>query len=176
MFNAGTTIFILGAIFSITILCYAAFPRRTNNVLVKFIPAWNKRYVVVHIRYPSGKLEPWLIIPNLQGLTTVSKYAYNLDEKYAVLRYEGRLHFIVDEINAIPAQFEPVTKEQVIYNAAEIKTALNNTVMEYLFSRKKELLIMGLFGLAILSILFMVYLSYELSAIRGIVESGGVTP
>lgn len=171
MYNAQITIIILIAPIIIGVIAYGLFPRITKNVLCKFIPAWNKRYVVCHMTYQAGMRNVFHIIPNHSGLTQVGKYSYNLSEKYAVLVHAKRFHFILDENDVIPRNFEPQTKDTITYQAAEIQTALDNNVMEYLFSKKKELLIFGLFILGIISVLAIVYNIYELNAIKAVLES-----
>ena len=165
MFNS-TTLFFLVAIFAIGIFAYAMFPRKTKNFLAEQIPALRKRYVICHVRYQTGQSDIWKVVPNPQGLTQVGKYSYNLSDIYAIMRFENRLHFFIDEADTIPRTMKERTTEDIIFQSSEIQTALNNTVMDYLFSRKKELLIMGLFGLGILCMLAFVYMSYELSALR----------
>ena len=165
MFNS-TTVLILLVIFSIGIFAYAMFPRKTKNFLAEWIPAWKKRYVVCHVRYPTGQSDAWKVVPNQQGLTQVGKYSYNLSDTYAIMRYNNRLHFLLDESDTIPRTMKERTKEDIIFQAAEIQTALNNTVMDYLFSRKKELLIMGLFGLGILCLIALVYVGYEIFSMK----------
>jgi len=164
--NMNITVIFLVAFAAIGLFCYALFPRKTNNLLMKLIPAWEKRYVVCHIRYVSGKTEPWKVIPSKDGLTLVGKYHFDLAERYILMKYEGRPHYILDERDSIPISLIERTKEEIIFQSAEIQTALTNTVMEYLFSRKKDILIIGLFVVAILSVLGIMYAAYEISSMK----------
>ena len=164
MFNWLVTMRIIALIAMLGILSYIFFTRQTTNFFMKILGKYRKRYVVCHMRYDSGKQEDFLVIPNLQGLTKVGEYLYDLSDKYILLKIKNRKHFLLDENNVIPRYFDEIeSKETILFQASEIKTAFVNTVMEYLFSKKKEILIYGLFIVAIAAILTSVYVIYELS-------------
>ena len=134
------------------VISFVLFKRKTMNFLRMIIPKWNKRYVICHLRFQAGLEEIHNVIPNQQGLTKVGEYAYLLSEKYIILTHNKRVHYILNEADAIPAICAATKKEDIIFQAAEIQTALDNNVMEYLFSQKKDLLIWGLFILIFIAI------------------------
>lgn len=166
MFNLGLMFLVLMMFIVPAILLYVLFPRQTKNTITKIIPSKNRRYVVCHMRYESGMEAVFHVIPNPEGLTKVENYSYNLKDTYIALRVNRRAHYVLDENNAVPRTFEKQTNETLIYQAAEIQTALDNSVMDYLFSKKKDILLMGLFILAIICSLFIAYTAYELRSIQ----------
>lgn len=169
----NTQILLVFLLTPITILAvlYSIFPRQYSNLMNRLILSRRKRYVICHVRYASGLQDVYHIVPNPQGLTKVGEYSYDLNEKYSVFSHNKRQHYVVDENDTIPRNFEIQTKERIIFQASEIQTALNNTVMDYLFSRKKELLIIGLFILSIVSMLAILYNIYELRTIMNYIEA-----
>ncbi len=166
MFNVTIMIFFILFPILVGVGIYVLFPRKTKNILCKLIPAWNKRYVVCHMNYQAGLSDIYNVIPNPQGLTQVGKYSYDLTDKYVCLYFLKRAHFVLDENNSIPRAYSKPTNEDIIFQAAEIQTALNNNVMEYLFSKKKEVLIIGFFILATINILAIVYNIYAINALQ----------
>ena len=155
----------------IGIIAYIFVPRQTKNLAMKYVGAWKKRYVICHLYYQGGLVDQYLVVPNPQGLTQVGKYSYDLQAKYAILTWKNRLHFRLAENNVIPESTVKYTDEDIVFQAAEIQTALNNTVMEYLFSKKKDILIIGLFLIAIISIIAIIYNVYELTSIQETLKS-----
>jgi hypothetical protein len=158
------------------VIAYGLFPRKTKNLLMKLVPAWNKRYVICHLNYRAGLKDIFNVIPNMEGLTKVGKFSYNLSDKYAALTFNKRLHFVLQEEDVFPKTYTEITDELLIYRAAEIQTALDNTVMDYLFSKKKELLIIGLFVLATVSLLAIIYNIYELNNLKASIASIAISP
>ena len=150
------------------VIAFVLFKRKTMNILMKLIPAWNKRYVVCHMTYKAGLKDVYNVIPNPSGLTQVGKYSYLLSDKYIALTYLKRNHFVLNESDSIPKSFEKYNKRAIIFQSAEIKTALENFVMEYLFSKKKEILIIGLFIIATISMLALIYNIIALNEIKNI--------
>jgi hypothetical protein len=82
-----------------------------------------------------------------------------------------RNHFVLNESDSIPKSFEKYDKQAVIFQSAEIQTALDNNVMEYLFSKKKELLIIGLFIIATISMLALIYNIIALNELKTIMKA-----
>jgi len=121
--------------------------------------------------YQAGLSDIYFVVRNDDGLTKVGRYSYELSDKYITLIFNKRAHFILDENNAIPRHFKPDINEEIIFQAAEIQTALNNSVMDYLFSKKKDILIIGLFCLCIISLLAIVYVTYELNGLKVVVTT-----
>ena len=153
------------------VIAFVLFKRKTMNLLMKFIPAWNKRYVICHMTYKAGLKEVYNVIPNPSGLTQVGKYSYLLSDKYIALTFMKRNHFVLNESDSIPKSFEKYNKQAIIFQSAEIQTALDNNVMEYLFSKKKELLIIGLFVIATISMLALIYNIIALNELKTIMNA-----
>jgi len=171
MSSLQTTIIFIVLPIAILAVGYAMFPRKTKNFLTEYIPAWKKRYVFVHVRYQSGQQDSHKVVPNATGLTQVGKYSYNLSNQYSLMKSENRYHFYVDELDSIPRTFNDRKPEDIVFQAAEIQTALNNSVMTYLFSRKKDLLVVGLFVLGGLTLLAIIYNVYELNGLKAAVAA-----
>lgn len=171
MFDIKITLLFLGLPVGLLAFAYIVFPRKTKNFFMNLLPAWKKRYVVCHLTYQAGLKDVFLVIPNPTGLTAIGKYEYLLNEKYAALTYNKRIHYVLNETDSIPKTFVEHTKEEVIFQAGEIKNALENNVMAYLFSKKKELLIMGLFIIAIIATLAIVYNIVSVNELKTLVQN-----
>ena len=145
-----------GIIAFVVMLSYTFFPRQTKNFYVRVTK--RKRYVVCHMKYANTKYEDTFnVVPESDFITKVRNFSYDLNPKYAVLFWKKRLHFVLDENNSIPLHFTVDNKEEIMFQAMEIQNALNNNVTEYLFTKRKEILIMGLFLVAIASTLAVIY-------------------
>lgn len=171
MFNWTIALLFMFLPIAVLVIAFVVFKRKTNNLLMRIIPAWNKRYVVCHVMYQAGMKEVYNVIPNQSGLTQVGKYSYLLTEKYITLTFMKRNHFVLNEADSIPKSFEAYDKKSVIFQAAEIQTALDNNVMEYLFSKKKEILIIGLFIIATISMLALIYNIIALNELKTLISS-----
>lgn len=157
MFNITIMLLFMFLPIVLLVIAFVLFKRKTMNILMTLIPAWNKRYVICHVTFQAGLKEVHKVIPNQAGLTRVGKFSYLLTPEYIALTFNKRHHYVLDEANSIPKSFEAFDKEAIIFQASEIQTALDNNVMEYLFSKKKELLIIGLFVIATISMLALIY-------------------
>lgn len=171
MFNVTIMLLFMFLPILFLVVAFVLFKRKTMNLLMTFIPAWNKRYVVCHVIYQAGLKDVFNVIPNQSGLTLVGKYSYLLEEKYIALIYKKRAHYVLDEADSIPKTFNAHDKDAIIFQAAEIQTALDNNVMEYLFSKKKELLIIGLFIIATISMLALIYNIIALNELKTIMKA-----
>lgn len=156
-----SVLFVIAVIFGIG---YTLFNRTTKNFLVKILK--QKRYVVCHLRYANTQhIDIFNVVPESDFLTKVKSFSYLLDPKYAVLTWKKRLHFVLDENNSIPVHFEKDKDEDILFQAMEIQTSLDNNVTEYLFTKRKEILIIGLFIVAVVSILASMYCIIQLGSI-----------
>lgn len=164
MFNS-TTIIILVLLFFVAVLgiAFLFFTRQTKNFFITILGKYRKRYVICHMRYQGGLEDVFKVVPNPKSLTQVGKYSYDLSDKYIALMHNKRKHFILQENNAIPLNFHMLDNEFIIFQAAEIQTALDNTVMEYLFSKKKELMMLIALIIAVIATLAIIYNIYELN-------------
>ncbi len=149
---AGT----FGIIAFIVMLSYTFFPRQTKNFYVRITKS--KRFVVCHMKYANTKYEDeFAVVPESDFLTKVKSFSYDLNPKYAIGYWKKRLHFVLDENNSIPLHFEKDNKEEIMFQAMEIQNSLNNNVTEYLFTKKRDILIMGLFIVAIVATIALIY-------------------
>ena len=171
MFDIRITLLFIGLPIILFAFAYIVFTRKTKNFFMKIIPAWRKRYVICHLTYQAGLVDVFYVIPNKLGLTTVGKFDYLLNEKYIALTFKKRHHYVLDENDSIPKTYIAHTKEEVIFQTSEIKNALENNVMEYLFSKKKELLIIGLFIIATIATLAIIYNIININELKTIVST-----
>lgn len=140
----------------VSMFFYTFFPRQTKNMWIRVTK--RKRYVVCHLRYSNTEFEDsFNVVPEPDGLTEVKKYSYNLNPKYAIMVWKNRLHYVLHEKNCIPFHFAVDDKAEILFQAMEIQTALNNDVTEYLFTKRKEILILGLFVVAIVAVLGVIF-------------------
>lgn len=145
-----------GIVGLVVMLAYTFFPRQTKNFFTRMTK--RKRFVVCHMRYTNTTFEDeFVVVPESDYLTEVKKFSYDLNPKYAIGYWKKRLHFVLDENNTIPKHFIKDDNEEVVFQAMEIQNALNNNVTEYLFTKRKEILIMGLFIIAIAATIAIVY-------------------
>jgi len=167
MYNS-TTIIILVLLFFIAILgiAFLFFTRQTKNFFITTLGKYRKRYVICHMRYQGGLEDLFKVVPNPKSLTKVGNYSYDLSDKYSALVHNKRKHFILQENNIIPLNFTVIADKDLIFQAAEIQTALDNTVMEYLFSKRKELMMMIALIIAVIAVLAIIYNIYELEMLN----------
>jgi len=145
-----------GVMTMVSMFFYTFFPRQTRNFWIRVTK--RKRYVVCHLRYSNTEFEDsFNVVPESDGLTEVKKNSYNLNPKYAIMVWKNRLHYVLHEKNCIPFHFAVDDKAEILFQAMEIQTALNNDVTEYLFTKRKELLILGLFIVAIVATIALCY-------------------
>lgn len=147
------------------------FPRQSKNTFYSIFGKYRKRYVICHMKYSSGLEEIFNIIPNLKGLTQVGNYSYMLEEKYALMRWKGRLHFLLDEADSVPKHIEPSSKDDIIYQSAVIQSSIDTSVMDFLFAKKKEILINILIILVIVCILVIIYNIYSIRELGAIIQT-----
>ena len=140
----------------VSMFFYTFFPRQTKNFWTRVTK--RKRFVVCHMRYANTQYEDeYVVVPESDFLTEVKKYSYDLNPKYAIGYWKKRLHFVLDENNTIPLHFTKDNNEEILFQAMEIQTAMNNDVTEYLFTKRREILILGLFVVAIIAVLGVIF-------------------
>jgi len=121
--------------------------------------------------YQNGMEDVYNVVPNPEGLTQVGKFSYQLIDKYVTLYHKKRAHFVLNENDTVPRHFERQTNESIIFQASEIQTALDNEVMAFLFSKKKDIMMLVLMALSVLSIAVMVYTIYEIDKLMSMASS-----
>lgn len=165
------SIFVL--LFVLIIVSIAGFifcTRQGKNFMISTFK--KNKYVVCHLRRTSSDFEEiYLVVPTADFFTVVGKYTYNLNPAYAMMRWKGRLHFVLNENDAIPkylSRFD--TKEEILMQVAELKTALHNRAYDFLYVKNKNMaLILAAIGLGI-SIFIALYAVYEIQKIEPIIS------
>lgn len=165
------TILILLIIASIIGLSFVFFTRQTKNFFISILGKYRKRYVICHMRYQNGMEDIYNVVPNPDGLTKVGNYSYQLIDKYVTLYHKKRAHFVLNENDAIPRHFERQTNESIIFQASEVQTALDNEVMAFLFSKKKDVMMIIVIFLVILSIATMAYTISEIDKLMNMASN-----
>jgi len=145
-----------GIIAFVVMLSYLFFPRQTKNLYIRVTK--KKQFVVCHMRYANTKYEDEIVVvPESDFITKVKAFSYDLNPKYSIGFWKKRLHFVLDENNMVPLHFEKDNNEEIMFQAMEVQNALNNNVTEYLFTKRKEILIIGLFIVAIVAVIALIY-------------------
>ena len=172
MYSSSQITILILLIFGCVIgLSFVFFTRQTKNFFISFLPKYKKRYVVCHMIYQNGMEDVYNVVPNPEGLTQVGKFSYQLIDKYVTLYHKKRAHFVLNENDTVPRHFERQTNESIIFQASEIQTALDNEVMAFLFSKKKDIMMLVLMALSVLSIAVMVYTIYEIDKLMSMASS-----
>ena len=172
MYNSTQiTILILLIIGCVIGLAFVFFTRQTKNFFIAILPKYKKRYVICHMIYQNGMEDIYNVIPNPEGLTQVGKFSYQLIDKYITLVHKKRAHFVLNENDAIPRHFTKQNSEDIIFQASEIQTALNNEVMAFLFSKKKDVLMAIVLITCVLAIAVMVYTVYKIDSLMSMANS-----
>lgn len=139
-------------------MSYLLNKRKTMNFIMTQIPNWSKRYVVVHMMYAQTKQsEVYYVIPKSAALTPVKDRLYDLHEKFALYIEKGRKHYVIEYEDTIPKTFE---KNDLIFQASEIKSAFQNTVVEKVFSSRKDNLVLLIIIAVAVNIIISLYMIY----------------
>jgi hypothetical protein len=149
---------------------YIAFTRPGKNLITKLLQS--KKYVVCHLHSASTDFdEVYLVIPNPDFFTKVGKFDYNLNPNYAIMKWKSRLHFYLNEADAIPRYLtRSDSNQEVLMQVQEIKTALHNKAYNFLYGKSPNIaLIVACVGMAI-AILLAVYGVYEYQKMAPIVD------
>jgi len=149
---------------------YLAFTRPGKNYVTKILQS--KRYVVCHLHRAATDFdEVYLVVPKPDFYTTVGKFDYNLNPNYSILKWNARLHFYLNEADAIPRYLTRSDSNiEVLMQVQEIKTALHNKAYNFLYGKSPNIaLIIACVGMAI-AILVAVYSVYEYQKMAPIVE------
>ena len=153
---------------------YIAFPRPFDNLAVSIFR--RKSFVVVLFkRANTDFVEKWLVVPPPDKQTRIRKGIYNLAEKYQAGKRKGRAYFLVDEKDNIPRTLNPgsiderafqmllnttnspeikfasYSNDDIVLQAHEVQSTIQNRVAELLFSKKKDMMFLILIALIILN-------------------------
>ena len=153
---------------------YVAFPRPFDNLAVSIFR--RKSFVVVLFkRANTDFVEKWLVVPPADKQTKIRKGIYNLSEKYQAGKRKGRAYFLVDEKDNIPRtfgkdsvdekafqmllsatnapelRFGAYSNDDIVLQAHEVQSTIQNRVAELLFSKQKDILVWVLVGLILIN-------------------------
>jgi hypothetical protein len=144
---------------------WLAFTRPGKNLLIKIFE--NKKYVICHVKRASTDFEDiWNIIPNPDYFTTVGKFDYNLNPQYAMMKWKGRLHFHIDEGDAIPKYINRKdTPQEILMQVQEIKTALHNKAYNFLYGKSPNIALIIACVACGIALLIAIYGIYEIQKI-----------
>lgn len=149
---------------------FLLFTRRGKNITAQII--FNKKYVVCHLTRPASDSEEiHRVVPKSDYMTTVGKYDYDLKPEYALFRWKGRLHYLLEENDAIPKYIKRTdSNQEILMQVQEIKTALHNRSYDFLYAKNKNIaLIVACAGMFI-AILVAIYAIYKIGQISPMIE------
>lgn len=168
------TIYIfLAVIFTVIIASVGIFlflTRPGKNIIQTIL--FNKKYVVCHkVNKQTGFEEVWRVVPNPDFITTVGKFDYNLNPRYAILSWKGRLHYRLNENDVIPEYPQRKdTNEEVLIQVSEVKTALHNNAYKIIYGKKADLALILCAIALFLSIIVALYATYTIGNISPMIE------
>lgn len=147
------------------VVMFLAFTRVGKNLITRMFDG--KKYVICHIKRASTDFEEiYNIVPKPDYYTTVGKYDYNLNPKYALMRWKGRLHFQLNEADAIPVYLNRTEdKAEVLQQVQEIKTALHNKAYNFLYGKAPNIALIIACVACAIAILVAIYGIYEIQKI-----------
>lgn len=148
---------------------YAVFSRQCKNLYHKYVHA--RRYVVCHLKMPGTQFtDEWDVVPEKNHFTTVGKYQYDLNPKYAILEYRGRLHFKLDENNAIPRHLDHDNNEEILFQVQEIRTALENRAAEWIYRKNNSIALIGMAIAWFITLIALIYVIYKMQQVSPILD------
>lgn len=130
-----------------------------------------KSYVVCHMKNPATDfIDDWLVVPDKEKLTKVGGGYYDLADRYSILKFNGRLHFLLQKNNAIPIHLGKDNNDEILIQVAEITAALEAKPYRYLLNPKTDWkFYIAIVGLAI-SIIIGLYALNMINQMKPILE------
>ena len=152
------------------VVIFFAFTRQGKNIIVKLFQ--NKKYVVCHLkRDATDFVDIHNIVVRPDYLTKVGKFDYDLNPNYAILKFSGRLHFLLHEGDVVPQYIKRKdTNEEILIQVQEVRTALHNTAYDWLYRKKQNIALLIAFAALALTIIVAVYAAYEISKVNSLLE------
>jgi len=146
------------------------FTRQGKNLVVRLTA--NKKYVIVHLKRAHTDFEDiWNIVPSPDYYTTVGKYDYDLNPQYAVMKWKNRLHFQLNENDAIPQYLSRKdSRDEILVQVREIRTALHNRAYELLFGKSPNIAMIIALIACLISAIIAIYGIYEIQKIAPIIQ------
>ena len=144
--------------------------RPGKNLVTEFL--FNKRYVICHLNNKNtGYEQIWKVIPKPDFMTTVGKYDYNLNPNYAIISWKKRLHFKLNEADVIPEYPQRKdTKEEVLIQVSEVKTALHNNAYRIIYGKKADLALILCAIALFIALIVAIYAVYTIGTISPMIE------
>lgn len=183
----------------IVLICvYIAFPRQCKNVLVRILK--RKDFVVVLMKKAnSDVIEKWLVVPPHDKMTKIKKGLYNLNATFKAGSRAGKDYFLCDENDSIPRlpekgsheeiifefllnqstshllstpkiKFGSYDTKQIIFQAHEMQTTLQNRIAEVLFTKQKDQTFYILVAIIVLVSFLAWYEARMISEMKPLVE------
>lgn len=151
-------------------IIYLAFTRQGKNTVIKYLN--NKKYVICHVKRQSTDFdEIWQVVPKPDHYTTVGKFDYDLNSQYAMMKWNGRLHFYLDEADAIPKYIgRKDSKEEILMQVQEIKTALHNKAYNFLYGKSPNIALIIACVACAIALLVAIYGIYEIQKISPMID------
>lgn len=144
--------------------------RPGKNIVTSIL--FNKKYVVCHLYNKNTSFEEiWRVVPSPDFMTKVSKFDYCLKPEYAIMRWKGRLHFRLNEADVIPEYPQRKdTKEEVLIQVSEVKTALHNNAYKIIYGKKADIALILCAIALFISIIVALYAVYTIGNISPMIE------
>lgn len=144
--------------------------RPGKNIVTTYL--FNKKYVICHLNNKNtGYEEIWKVVPKPDFMTTVGTYDYNLNPNYAIMSWKKRLHFMLNEADAIPEYPKRKdTKEEVLIQVSEVKTALHNNAYKIIYGKNKDIALILCAVALFISIIVALYAIYTIGTISPMIE------
>jgi ABC-type glycerol-3-phosphate transport system permease component len=164
-------IIVLLFLFAGLAIAFLMFTRQGKNIVAGYF--YNKKYVICHIKKEATDFEDiWKIVPKPDYLTKVGKFDYDLNPNYSILKWKGRLHYLLKEGDVIPQYItRKDTNEEILIQVQEVRTALHNTAYDFLYRKNQNLALLVAFAALALTMIVAVYAAYEISKVDSAIQS-----
>lgn len=134
--------------------------------------AFRKKYVICHLKNENtGFEEIWKVVPPTDKMTLIGKHYYNLDPKYAMMRWKGRLHFQINEKDVIPEYINRTdSKEEILIQVGETDTAINTRAYKIIYGKEKNIALILCAVAFLIAILIAVYAIYKINSFEATMQ------
>lgn len=164
-------------IWAVLIVIWAAalaiiFRKKLRNLGIAI--AKRKSYVVVHMKHEgTGFWEHYNVVPDADKSTQIGKMNYTLHPQFAAFPWKGRLHYIVQEFDAVPTHYvvDGQENEDILFQAHEIQAALTNQVAEMLFRQRLLIYFVILAVVAGIGFVVVAYDIYQIQNIQKVIQA-----
>lgn len=128
--------------------------------------AFRKKYVVCHLKNENtGFEEIWKVVPPVDKMTLVGQHYYNLDAKYALMTWRGRLHFQLNEKDVVPEYLKRTgSTEEILIQVGETDTAINTRAYKIIYGKEKNIALILCATAFMIAILITIYAIYKINS------------